>query len=505
MNVESLYAAFPEIFLVVASMLLLLYGAMRGDKAAPMVSLLAVVALLGASVMELRLDAFMLPGISIAMPDSAGLSIPSHCYGCEAFHHMFVHDVFARFVKLILLVASALSLMLSWSYLWQENLEKPEYPVLVLLATVGMMLMVSASDLLSLYVGLELQSLALYVLAAFRRDDAKSSEAGLKYFVLGALSSGLILYGISLIYGYAGTTQFAPLVKILSLPQPPLGVIFGLVFICAALAFKVSAVPFHMWTPDVYEGAPTPVTAFFSAAPKAAALALFTRVLLIPLSGLAHQWMQIVLFIAVASMLLGSFGGLVQANIKRLLAYSSIANVGYMLVGLATVGVSGGTDGLQALLIYLAIYFVNTLGAFGVILCLRRDGRSFEQIEDLKGLAKTHPMLSLAMVIFMFSLAGVPPLAGFFGKYFIFLAAVKAGLVPLAVIGVLTSVVAAAYYLRLIKLMYFDEPGATLDPVPEFGLRAVLTVTALVMLLFVFWPAPLIDSALTAAKSLISG
>jgi NADH-quinone oxidoreductase subunit N len=274
-----------------------------------------------------------------------------------------------------------------------------------------------------------------------------------------------------------------------------------MVFICAAMAFKVSAVPFHMWTPDVYEGAPTPVTAFFAAGPKAAALALFARLLIVPFSGLTHQWAQIIVFIAVASMILGSFGGLVQSNMKRLLAYSSIANVGYMLVGIA----AGGAEGLQAFLIYLAIYFLNTLGAFGVILCLRRQDRAVEQIEDFKGLAKTHPMLALAMVIFMFSLAGVPPLAGFFGKYFVFLAAVKAGLVPLAMIGVLTSVVAAAYYLRIIKLMYFDDSAAAIDPVPEASLRAGVAIPALLMLLFVLWPAPLIDSALVAAKSLIGG
>jgi len=274
-----------------------------------------------------------------------------------------------------------------------------------------------------------------------------------------------------------------------------------MVFICAALAFKVSAVPFHMWTPDVYEGAPTSVTAFFAAGPKAAALALFTRLLMTPLAGLSHQWTQIIIFISVASMILGAFAGLAQSNLKRLLAYSSIANVGYMLVGLAV----GGTEGVQAFLIYLAIYFLNTLGAFGVILCLRRQDVAVEQIDDLKGLAKTHPMLALAMVIFMFSLAGVPPLAGFFGKYFIFLAAVKAGLAPLAIIGVLTSVVAAAYYLRIIKLMYFDEPAAAIDPIPEASLRFGVGIPALIMLLFVLWPAPLVDSALGAAKSLIGG
>jgi len=501
MNVESLYTALPEIFLAVAGMFLLLFGVIRGDKSAPMVGVLAFASLLIAGVLVADLAALAPLFTGVATPDGNKLSFMVGGFGNDTFHHMFVHDYFSRFVKIILLAAAALSLMLSWVYLKQEKLLKPEYPVLVLFATIGMMLMVSAGDLLSLYVGLELQSLALYVLAAYRRDDAKSSEAGLKYFVLGALSSGLILYGISLIYGYAGTTQFGPLTKMLTLAHPPLGVIFGMVFICAAMAFKVSAVPFHMWTPDVYEGAPTPVTAFFAAGPKAAALALFTRLLFVPFAGLTHQWMQILVFAALASMILGAFAGLVQSNIKRLLAYSSIANVGYMLVGLA----AGGAEGVQAFLIYLAIYFINTLGAFAIILCLRRDGQLTEQIDDLKGLAKTKPMLALAMVVFLFSLAGVPPLAGFFGKYFVFLAAVKAGLVPLAVIGVLTSVVAAGYYLRLIKLMYFDEPVRTVDAIWEYDLRIAVGFTALIVLLFVLWPAPLIDSALVAAKSLIAG
>jgi NADH-quinone oxidoreductase subunit N len=498
MNGESLYAAFPEIFLAVCGMLLLILGVMRGDKSARMVGILSVVALLAAGILVLRLPNIVTPVLHAVAGKS--MQLDTNCYGCTVFNHMFVNDGFARFVKIILLAASALSVMLSWGYLENAGSDKPEYPVLVIFATVGMMLMVSAADMLSLYVGLELQSLALYVLAAFRRDDAKSSEAGLKYFVLGALSSGLILYGISLVYGFAGTTQFALLAKVLT-GTPPLGVVFGIVFVCAALAFKISAVPFHMWTPDVYEGAPTPVTAFFAAAPKISALALFTRVLMTPFAGMTHQWMQIIVFVAVASMVLGSFAGLVQTNVKRLLAYSSIANVGFALVGI----VAGGDQGIQALLIYLAIYFLNTLGAFGVVLCLRRQGVALEKLEDFAGLAKAKPLLALAMVVFMFSLAGVPPLAGFFGKYFVFLAVVKAGMVPLAIIGVLSSVVAAYYYLRIIKLMYFDDLTVAFDPIPEWGTRAVVGLTALTMLLFVLWPAPLIDSALVAAQSLIGG
>ena len=500
MNGETLYTVFPEIFLAVSAMLLLLYGAMRGEKSAQTVGFVAMVAVLAAGILEINLHSFAVLVPHGVDPKHHKILMGVGCYGCAAFGRMFVNDAFARFVKILILLGAALSLMLSWAARPRADLMKPEYPVLVLFATLGMMLMVSAGDLLALYVGLELQSLALYVLAAFRRDDAKSSEAGLKYFVLGALSSGLILYGISLIYGYAGTTDFAVLAKTLA-AAPPTGVVIGMVFVCAALAFKVSAVPFHMWTPDVYEGAPTPVTAFFAAAPKLAALALFARVLTQPFAGMEHQWLQIVVFIAVASMLLGSFAGLVQSNIKRLLAYSSIANVGFALVGLAV----GGDAGIQALLIYLAIYFLNVLGAFGVVMAVRRGGQALEKIDDLKGLARTKPLFALAMVIFMFSLAGVPPLAGFFGKYFVFLAAVKAHMVPLAVIGVLTSVVSAYYYLRIIKLMYFDEPPAALDPVPEWGLRFSVTFAALAMAFFVLCPSPLIDSALVAAKSLVVG
>lgn len=484
----SIMAMKPELTIVVFAIVLLVFGAVRGDKSAQATWVLALIGLFAAAV--------------VLLCPRYGGGIGSPMPTVNLFGQMFVQDDFARFVKLIILGASFLTLLMSSSALEQDKILHFEYPVLILLATLGMMLMVSAGDFLSLYVGLELQSLTLYVLAAFKRDDAKSSESGLKYFVLGALSSGLILYGISLIYGYTGTTQFSALAPMLTnMATAPLGVVFGLVFICAALAFKVSAVPFHMWTPDVYEGAPTPVTAFFGAAPKLAALALFTRVLMQPLGGMVHYWEQIVVFIAVASMLLGSFAGLVQTNIKRLLAYSSIANAGYALVGLAV----GDELGIQALLIYLAIYVVNTIGIFGVVLCLRRQGKMCEQMTDLSGLAKTNPLLAFAMVVFMFSLAGVPPAAGFFGKYFIFLTAVHAHMVPLAIIGVLSSVVAAYYYLRVIKLMYFDEAGEPITKTCDYGLKAVLTFTTAFILLLILWPAPLIDSALIAAHSLIGG
>jgi len=485
-NIHSLMIVLPEVTLAVCGLLLLMVGLINRTNAALVTGVLTILA-------------FAVTGFVMLSPERL-----QYAYGggltTFAFGSMFVDDGFARFIKILLLASSALSLLMSFSYLDKAKIAKPEYPVLVLFATVGMMLMVSASDMLSLYVGLELQSLALYVLAAFNRDSAKSSEAGLKYFVLGALSSGLLLYGISLIYGYAGSTDFMQLAFVLrDAPHHTLGIIFGMVFICAALAFKVSAVPFHMWTPDVYEGAPTPVTAFFAAGPKIAALALFVRVLREPLLAIAPEWYQVIVFAAIASMVLGSFAGLAQKNLKRLMAYSSIANVGYALSGLAVLSKAG----LQAMFIYLAVYFLSTLGTFGVILCLRRQGKPAESLADLAGLSKTNPLLALAMTMFMFSLAGVPPLAGFFGKYFIFLAAVKAHMVPLALIGVLTSVVAAFYYLRVIKLMYFDETPAPIDALPDFGVRVTVTLAAVAMLAITIWPSPVVDGARAAIDSFI--
>ena len=486
-NSHSLMIILPEVMLTVFGLLLLMVGLMKRTNVALVTGILTIVA-------------FALTGGVMLCPERLKYLYSEGTAPAFAFGSMFIDDGFARFIKVLLLASSAFSLLLSYSYMDQAKLAKPEYPVLVLFATVGMMLMVSASDMLSLYVGLELQSLALYVLAAFNRESAKSSEAGLKYFVLGALSSGLLLYGISLIYGYAGTTDFVKLAFILrDAPHPTLGIVFGMVFICAALAFKVSAVPFHMWTPDVYEGAPTPITAFFSAGPKIAALALFLRLLREPLLAISAEWDQVLVFAAVASMVLGSFAGLAQKNLKRLMAYSSIANVGYALTGIAVLSKSG----LQAMLIYLAVYFLTTLGTFGVILCLRRNGKPVEELSDLAGLSKTNPMLALAMTMFMFSLAGVPPLAGFFGKYFIFLAAVQANMVPLAIIGVLTSVVAAFYYLRIIKLMYFDEAKAPIVALPDWGVKATVAVAAVYMLAFTLYPSPIVDGAMSAVNSFI--
>jgi NADH-quinone oxidoreductase subunit N len=377
---------------------------------------------------------------------------------------------------------------------------KFEVPVLVLLSTVGMFMMVSANDLIALYLGLELMSLALYVLAAVRRDSLRSSESGLKYFVLGALSSGMLLYGASLIYGFTGTTSFPALAAALKdgAGAQNLGLIFGLVFLLVGLAFKISAVPFHMWTPDVYEGAPTPVTAFFAGAPKVAAVALLVRVLHDAFPGLLFQWQQIIVFLSVASMLLGSFAAIGQTSIKRLLAYSSIANVGFILIGLA----AGTEYGVSSVLIYLAIYVVMTLGSFAVVLAMRRKDEMDESIQSLAGLSQTNLPMAVAFAALLFSMAGIPPLAGFFAKFYVFDAAVKAGLTPLVIIGVLASVVGAYYYLRVVKIMFFDEPAekfTAADP----GVRWVMTLAALLVIFYVVYPSPLVDAASAAARALV--
>jgi len=394
-----------------------------------------------------------------------------------------VVDAFAVFAKVLVLAAAGLSLVLALDWHRREGLARFEYPVLVLFAALGMMMMVSANDLMSLYVGLELASLSLYVTAAFARDDLRSTEAGLKYFTLGALASGLLLYGASLAYGYAGTTRFDGIAEALQAGPPSMGLIVGLSFIAAGLAFKVSAVPFHMWTPDVYEGAPTPVTALFSVAPKAAAIALFLRVMTGPFAPALAQWQQIIVLISIASMLVGAFAAIAQSNIKRLMAYSSIGHVGYALIGLA----AGDEAGIRGVLVYTAIYVVMNLGAFGCIVALRRDGVARERVEDFAGLARSAPLLALAMAVFMFSMAGIPPLAGFFGKLYVFVAAVNAGLWPLAVIGVLASVVSAFYYLRIVKVMYFDASEGAVDPRP-LALSLVVAATGAATALFAVLP-----------------
>jgi NADH-quinone oxidoreductase subunit N len=418
-----LSVALPELTLATGAMVLLLVGVSTRKEQAELILWAAVLFLALAGVFVLRES-----GTTTLFGDS------------------FIVDPFARALKLLTLTGSAVTLIMSIDYWRGEGRLKFEFPILVLLATTGMLMMISANDLIALYVGLELQSLALYVVAAFDRRSAKSSEAGIKYFVLGALSSGMLLYGASLIYGFTGSTLFTDIAAAVQPSGANLGLIFGLVFLMTGFAFKISAVPFHMWTPDVYEGAPTPVTAFFAAAPKLAAFALTVRTLLAAFPSVTHEWQQIVTFLAIASMALGSFAAIGQRNIKRLMAYSSIGHMGYALVGLA----AGTAEGVQGVIVYLAIYLAMTLGTFACILAMRRHGRMVEDIDQLAGLSTTSPMMAFLLAMLLFSLAGIPPLAGFFAKFYVFLAAINAGLYALAVIGVLLSVVGAYYYLRIV-------------------------------------------------------
>jgi NADH-quinone oxidoreductase subunit N len=364
-----------------------------------------------------------------------------------------------------------------------------------------MMMMISANSLLALYIGLELHSLPLYVMTAFHRDQIRSTEAGLKYFVLGALASGLLLYGCSLVYGFTGTLSFDALAQIFEAEGATIstGVLIGIVFIAAGLAFKIAAVPFHMWTPDVYEGAPTPVTAFISAAPKVAAIGLTLRVLYQPFGAWVLEWQQIVVFIAIASMLLGSFAAIGQTNVKRLLAYSGIGHIGFALVGLA----AGTQDGVYSVLVYMTIYMIMTIGAFGCVLAMRRHGHAVEGVDDLAGLGRNQPLLAASLAIFMFSMAGIPPLAGFFGKVYVFLAAVRADMVPLAVIGVLASVVGAYYYIRVVKVMYFDEPREAFDQPMGREISIIVGATAAFNVLFCLLPSALLSQAQSAAAALL--
>ena len=477
--------AITEIFLVGVALALLMVGAFRDREpdASHLVTPLCIMALV--------------VGMFLLVVGEKGTAM--------AFGGHFVNDGFAVYLKILALLGAALCLIMSPPFLRDEGVERFEFPMLALFATVGMLMMLSANSLLALYLGLELQSLSLYVMTAFLRDQTRSTEAGLKYFVLGALASGLLLYGCSLVYGFTGTLSFEGLARIFQASADagaPIntGVLIGLVFVAAGLAFKLAAVPFHMWTPDVYEGAPTPVTAFLAAAPKVAAMGLTLRVLYQPFGDWTAQWQQIVVFISVASMLLGSFAAIGQTNIKRLLAYSSIGHVGFALVGLA----AGTQDGAHSVLLYMAIYVIMTVGTFGCVLLMRRNGRAVENIDDLAGLARSQPMLAAALAIFMFSLAGIPPLAGFFAKIYVFYAAIDAGLVTLAVIGVLASVVGAYYYIRIVKVMYFDDAAEPLDRAAgrEFGL--IVGGTAAFNLLFCLVPSPLVNQAEIAAAALLS-
>ncbi|MFG1204797.1 NADH-quinone oxidoreductase subunit NuoN [Xanthobacter aminoxidans] len=466
-------AVLPELVLAVSAIALILIGAFRGEGSANLVTGLAIAVLAAAGVLVL-----LQPGAEIS-----------------AFNGSLVIDPFGRFMKVLVSIGALVSLIMSVDWQAREKQAKFEYAVLVVIATLGMFMLVSAGDLIALYLGLELMSLSLYVVAAINRDSVRSTEAGLKYFVLGALSSGMLLYGASLIYGFTGSVNFLQIASIAK--EPSIGLIFGLVFLMAGLCFKVSAVPFHMWTPDVYEGAPTPVTAFFASAPKVAGMAIFVRVLIEAFPHVSHQWQQIVAFVSLASMVLGAFAAIGQRNIKRLLAYSSIGHMGFALVGLA----AGTAEGVRGVLLYMAIYLMMTLGTFACVLTMRRKGQAVETVDDLAGLARRNPLMALMLGALMFSLAGIPPLAGFLAKYYVFVAAIQAGLYGLSVVGVLASVVGAFYYLRVVKIMYFDEPVDAFDPMPT-ELKAVLAVSGLFTIFYFVYPAPLIEAASVAARSL---
>jgi NADH-quinone oxidoreductase subunit N len=471
---SALAHCLPEAILAVGILFLVLFGAIRGKDSDGPVTEIAV-GLLGVAI------AVILLGTKT---------------NAVVFNGAFIDDGFGRFMKVLTIGGSLITLVMSQDFLVREKIDKFEFPILILLSTLGMLMLISAAGLIALYLGLELMSLALYVLAAFQRDNIRASEAGLKYFVLGALSSGMLLYGASLLYGFAGTVSFAGIAEAIN-AKPSLGVVFGLVFLMAGLAFKMSAVPFHMWTPDVYEGAPTPVTAFFASAVKMAAVAITLRVILTAFPGIAPQWRQIVIFISILSMVLGAFAAIGQTNVKRLMAYSAIGHIGFALVGLA----AGGEAGVAGVIIYMAIYLVMTLGTFAAILSMRVNGQGVENIADLSGLARTDGVMAFFLAVMMFSLAGIPPLAGFFAKWYVFNAAIQARLYPLAVIGVLSSAVAAYYYLRIVKVMYFDEPAPAFDK-PTVALRAVLAVTGLLVVFLFAYPGLFIEATTAAAKSL---
>jgi len=470
----------PELILALGAFALLMLGVfMRNGEAAG------------------RLVGWLAIGVFVA----AGVAIFEQSGVMRAFEGAFVSDPLTRFFKIMILAAGVASLVLTFDSFERAKMMIFEYPVLMLLAAAGMMMMVSANDLIALYLGLELQNLALYVITAFKRDNVRSSEAGLKYFVLSALASGLFLYGATLLYGVTGSTGYDAIAAASSLPDMAgnIGLTVGLVFVLVGIAFKISAVPFHMWTPDVYQGAPTPVAVFLASAAKVAAMAMTVRFTQAALPGVASEWQQIVIFLSIASMLLGAFAAIGQTNIKRMLAYSAIGHIGFALVGLA----ANNTEGTAGVLLYLAIYVAMTLGAFACVLAMQRNGENVENIADLAGLAKTDLPYAAVLAVLMFSLAGIPPLAGFWAKWYVFLAAIKAGLYPLAVIGVVTSVVGAFYYLRIVKIMFFDDTADAFQP-RESKVSLVMLVSAGFVVLFVlpFVGGALVDAATAAAAVL---
>jgi len=462
----DLALVFPEIFLSLSIMLLLILGVFKKNSSKLIQNTSLIILLITAVITfneTLRVDQSFL------------------------FNGSVIIDYLSSFMKIVTLLAAFLVLVISSNYLRTFKLFKIEYPILILSSVLGMMIMISSNDLIVFYMGLELQSLALYVLATFNRDQIKSSEAGLKYFVLSALSSGLLLYGCSLIYGFTGSTNFNVIANQLNSNEYALT--FGIVFILVGLAFKISAVPFHMWAPDVYEGSPTSVTLFFTMVPKIAALTVFIRFLYVPFLNLIDQWQMILIFLSIASMLFGAIAAIGQTNLKRLAAYSSIGHVGYALAGLAT----GTNDGIQSSVIYITIYILMNLGLFSCLLMMKRNNEYYEKIEDLSGLSKNHPLLSLSLLIILFSLAGIPPLAGFFAKFYIFKSVLEQSMYFLAIVGLLSTVVAAFYYLRIIKIMYFDKEKEKYDTDHSLWLKFSLTISTLLILIYFIFPSQLIE------------
>ena len=463
---ENLVLVLPEVFISLSIMFLLILGVFKKNSSKLIQNISLVVLLITAVI------------------------IFNETFGIEEmilFNGSVIIDYLSSFMKIVTLLAAFLSLVISSNYLKSFKIFKIEYPILILSSVLGMMIMISSNDLIVFYMGLELQSLALYVLATFNRDEIKSSEAGLKYFILSALSSGLLLYGCSLIYGFSGSTNFNVIASQLNSDQYTLT--FGIVFILVGLAFKISAVPFHMWAPDVYEGSPTSVTLFFSIVPKIAALTVFIRFLYVPFLNLIDQWQMILVFLSIASMVFGAVAAIGQKNLKRLVAYSSISHVGYALAGLAT----GSNDGIQSSVIYITIYIIMNLGLFSCLLMMKRNNVYYEQIDDLSGLSKNHPLLSLSLLVILFSLAGIPPLAGFFAKFYVFKSVLEQSMFFLAIVGLLSTVVAAFYYLRLIKIMYFDEEKEKYDEDHSLWLRFSLGASTLLILIYFIFPSQLIE------------
>lgn len=462
---QTIVYILPELFLSIAIMFLLMLGVFI-KRSFKLVNLLTILSLLFAIVLILNL--------------------PNEIV--KIFNESYIIDRLSIFMKVLTLLFCFFVLLSSKDYIKNNNIDKIEYPIIILASTLGMILMISSYDLIIFYLGLELQSLCLYILASFKRDDERSTEAGLKYFVLSALASGILLYGCSLIYGFTGSTNF----EIISanLNEANTGAVFGIVFIIVGLAFKVSAVPFHMWTPDVYEGSPTSVTSFFALVPKIAAISVFIRFMYVPFVNVISQWQTIIIFLSIASMILGAVAAIGQSNIKRLMAYSSIGHMGYALAGIA----AGTNAGIQSTIIYLTIYLVMNLGAFGCIFMMKRENIFYEDINDLSGLSKNHPMLALSFLIILFSLAGIPPLAGFFAKFYVFMAVIEVKMYALAIIGLVTTVVSAFYYLRIIKVIYFDKPKKPFEVSYDWGLKISLILSSILILTYFIYPSILVDT-----------